>query len=187
MAELYSILRKVLHYATEVFFVDIQTRGKDQLPTDKPLLLAANHPNSIMDTVLLSTQIDRKVRYLARSGLFRNPVSAWIFDQCGAIPIQRSPQRGGNNDAAFARAYEVLATGGCVGIFPEGQNSLERGLLDLKTGAARIALGAESAKDFSLDLQLVPVGLNFTDRDQFMSSVLIRFGEPIPVANSLHV
>jgi glycerol-3-phosphate O-acyltransferase / dihydroxyacetone phosphate acyltransferase len=179
MSRFYDILKTTLESATDLFFVEIQTTGTELIPPGAPLLFAANHPNSIMDTVLLATQTDRKVHYLARSGLFTNPFAARLFELCGAIPICRDPKNPQANKDTFRRAFEVLQQGGCVGIFPEGRNSLERGLLELKTGAARIALGAEAANTHSLGLVIIPVGLNFTNRDRFMSKVLIRFGEPI--------
>ena len=69
--------------------------------------------------------------------------------------------------------------GGVLGIFPEGQNAPSRFVRDIKTGCARIGLGAEAASGFSLDLRIIPVGLNYEDRDRFLSKVLVRFGEPI--------
>lgn len=84
-----------------------------------------------------------------------------------------------SNDDAFAAAYDLLKDGGVIGIFPEGQNAPSRFVRDIKTGCARIGLGAEAAAGFSLDLRIVPVGLNYEARDQFLSKVLVRFGQPI--------
>lgn len=183
MSLLYRSLRQLLSLAVDLYFVEIDSTGREKVPRKGPVIFAANHPNSIMDTVILGTQVDRQIHYMARSGLFKNPVVAAVFDRCGVIPIHKNPKgEGTSNDAAFASAYDVLAQGGCIGIFPEGQNSREREVLRVKTGTARIALGAERANDYELDIKIVPVGLNFEDRDQFMSQVLVRFGEPIEVA-----
>ncbi len=183
MSRLYYILRKGLKFALELYFVDIQSSGTKHIPKDGPVIFAANHPNSIMDTMLLGACTSRQVHYMARSGLFKNPVVAWLFDATGVIPVYRS-QDGtdmSKNQSSFERAYITLEEGNCIGIFPEGQNSNERRVLKIKTGAARIALGAEMRQDFSLGLKIIPVGINFQDRDQFLTSVLIRFGDPIEV------
>ena len=180
MSLLYRSLRQLLRLAVDLYFVDIDSTGREKVPRDGPVIFAANHPNSIMDTVILGTQTDRQIHYMARSGLFDNLVVAAIFDRCGVIPIHKNP--GGDaasNDQAFASAYQVLAEGGCIGIFPEGRNSLEREVLRVKTGTARIALGAERAHEYQVGVKIVPVGLNFENRDRFMSQVLVRFGEPI--------
>ena len=178
---LYRALRQALRFALDLYFVDIQSTGEDHVPPQGPVIFAANHPNSIMDTMLLGTRVERQVHYLARSGLFANPLVATLFDQMGVIPLYRA-QDGADmthNRDSFERAFDILAQGKCLGIFPEGQNSQERRLLRLKTGTARIALGAEARHDFDLGVKIIPVGLNFQNRDQFLSGVLLRFGPPL--------
>lgn len=179
MSLLYGALRRVLSVAVDIYFVDIQSVGRTNVPATGPVIFAANHPNSIMDTFILGTKTNRKISYMAKSGLFKNPLVAWVFNECGVIPIHKSG--GGANEGAFERAYQTLEDDGTIGIFPEGRNSMERELYELKTGTARIALGAEARNDYDLGVQIVPVGLNFQDRDRFLSSVLVRFGEPIDV------
>ena len=185
MAVLYRVLRQVLRVALDLYFVDIQRVGELGVPERGPLIFAANHPNSIMDTVILGAQTDRQICYMARNGLFANPFSRFLFNQCGVIPIYRAqddPAEVGRNSDSFSRAYEVLEGGGCIGIFPEGQNAPERHVRELKTGTARIALEAEGRNAYELGVEIIPVGLNFEARSRFMSSVLVRFGEPIRAA-----
>ena len=183
MSILYTGLRKILSYAVELYYVDVQSIGRELIPEDGPVIFAANHPNSIMDTVVLGTQNDREISYMAKSGLFKNPAVAWLFNQCGVIPVYKKTGPGKTNDDSFRRAYEVLENGGTIGIFPEGRNSGEREMYEIKTGTSRIALGAESKNNYELGIRIVPVGLNFENRDQFLTSVLVRFGEPINVSD----
>ncbi len=179
MSLLYGALRRLLSVAVDIYFVDIQSVGRANVPAEGPVIFAANHPNSIMDTFILGTKTNRKISYMAKSGLFKNPIVSWIFTECGVIPVHKSG--GGANMDAFVRAFEVLEEGGTIGIFPEGRNSMERELYEIKTGTARIALGAEARTDYTLGVQIVPVGLNFQNRDRFLSSVLVRFGKPLDV------
>lgn len=186
MALLYRSIRLLLRGAVELYFVDIQSAGRENIPARGPLIFAANHPNSIMDTVILGTQTQRIISYLARSGLFKNPIVGAIFRHCGVIPVYRAqddPSQMHRNQNSFQKAYELLGEGGSIGIFPEGKNSMERSVQEIKTGTARIALGAEAEQDYALDLKIIPVGLNFVNRDRFLSRVLIRFGEPIQVSD----
>ena len=185
---LYRSLRLFLNGAANVFFVDIESVDEERIPETGPLIFAANHPNSIMDTVILGTRTPRQVHYMARSGLFANPVVRFIFNRCGVIPVYRqqdNPTKAGSNIEAFQAAWDVLARGGCIGIFPEGRNAPERHVRDLKTGTARIALGAEARHDFELGVKIVPVGLNFEDMDRFLSRVLVSFGHPIETRDYL--
>ncbi len=181
MSLLYRNLRRLIDLSLDFYFVDIQVRGRSNIPPEGPVIFAANHPNSIMDTLILGTRTDRQISYMARSGLFRNPVVKFIFDRTGVIPVYRNPEPGSSNEDSFRRAYEVLAEGGSIGIFPEGRNSEEREVLEIKTGTARIALNAAKQYDYELPVKLVPTGLSYLNRDRFLSSVLVRFGEPINV------
>lgn len=183
MSTLYRVLRQGLSLGLDLYFLDIRAVGEHQIPDRGPVIFAANHPNSIMDTVTLGSKTPRQIHYMARSGLFKNPVVAALFDRCGVIPIYRAQDGGdmGQNQSAFSAAYEVLEQGKALGIFPEGHNSEERRVGTIKTGTARIALGAEAQNDFELGVKVIPVGLNFQDRDQFLSGVVVRFGAPIDV------
>lgn len=183
---LYSILVRLLRFINHLYFVDVRAAGRERIPDDGPLLLAANHPGSILDTVLMTTQIPRPIRFLARSGLFRFPLLAAFFRQMGAIPIYRShetEQAGARNRDVFEKVYELFESGGCVGIFPEGQNSPSDQVAPLRTGAARMALGAEAQNDYALGLTIVPVGINFESRELLTAAVLLQFGSPIRVAD----
>lgn len=184
MPWLYSSLRRAFRQGIRFFFLDIQRSGESNIPAHGATIFASNHPNSIMDTLVLGSEVPRTIHYLARSGLFRNPVVGALLRGAGAIPIRRrqdlkDPSASMSNDDAFAAAYELLTGGDVLGIFPEGQNAPTRFVRDIKTGCARIGLGAEAAAGFSLDLRIIPVGLNYEDRDRFLSKVLVRFGEPI--------
>jgi len=181
MTLMYKTLRQALSLAVDLFYVDIQATGRQHIPASGPIIFAANHPNSVMDTVILGSRTSRQISYMAKSGLFKNPLVAFVFNQCGVIPVFRNPKDKANNEDSFRRAFDVLDAGGAIGIFPEGQNSMEREVLEIKTGTARIALGALARSGYSLPLKIIPVGLNFEDRDQFLSRVLVRFAEPIDV------
>lgn len=183
MSRFYRSLRLIARWAVGTYYFDVQASGQEQIPAAGPLIFAANHPNSLMDTVVLGTQTERHIHYMARSGLFKkNALVRSIFKNIGVIPIFR-PEDGDTrkNAYSFEKAYEALEEGRCIGIFPEGTNSPDRQVRKLKTGTARIALATEDRNDFDLGVKIQPVGLNFEDRDRFLSSVLIRFGEPIDV------
>ncbi|MGB0424370.1 MAG: 1-acyl-sn-glycerol-3-phosphate acyltransferase, partial [Flavobacteriales bacterium] len=86
----------------------------------------------------------------------------------------------------FEKCYQHLNKGGCLLIFPEGNSITEKRLRELKTGVARMAYGAEQQNDFKLGLNIVPMGLNYSDPHQFRSDLFVHIGKPIKVANYDH-
>ncbi|MFT6397390.1 MAG: 1-acyl-sn-glycerol-3-phosphate acyltransferase [Bradymonadia bacterium] len=184
MSLIYRVLRTSLRAAIDLYFVEVHATGLENIPDEGPVLFAANHPNSLMDAVLLSMKTKRQVCFLGRSGLFSNPVSNYLLNSVGVIPVYRrgdDPKDMGKNQDTFRRAYEVLRDGRTIGIFPEGHNSKEHHVGEFKTGVGRIALGAEESADWQLGLVVVPAGLSYENRDAFMSAALIRFAPAIPV------
>jgi len=183
---LYQAVVRFLQLASHLYFLEVRASGRNHVPRQGPVLLAANHPNSVLDAFLLATQTPRPIHYLARSGLFKNRLVATFLRRMRAIPVYRAAESKDSqqrNEAVFARVHELFEEGGCVGVFPEGRNSPGSRVAALRTGSARMALGAEARNGWSLGLVIVPVGLNYENRELLMASVLLRFGEPIRVAD----
>ncbi|KAJ3192925.1 hypothetical protein HK101_005737 [Irineochytrium annulatum] len=80
----------------------------------------------------------------------------------------------------FATVIARLNAGGCVGIFPEGGSHDRSEFLPLKPGVAMMALGA-MAQNETLDVKIIPCGLNYFHADKFRSRAVIEFGDPITV------
>jgi glycerol-3-phosphate O-acyltransferase/dihydroxyacetone phosphate acyltransferase len=159
---------------------------------DGPLLIAPNHPNGLLDGLVLLMAARRPVAFLAKSTFFHNPLLAPLLRAFSAVPVYR-PQDAGkpggqpndsgrSNDETFTAARQLLANGGALAIFPEGTPNLGQGLLPLKTGAARIALGAEAEAGWALGLRLLPVGLWFEDQARARTAALVLTGRPIAVS-----
>jgi glycerol-3-phosphate O-acyltransferase / dihydroxyacetone phosphate acyltransferase len=142
----------------------------EPVPAEGPLLLVANHPNSLLDPALVSTAARRPVRFLAKAPLFSVPVIGWLVRGAGSIPVfrrQDEPALMTQNADAFRAAYDALVSGSAIGIFPEGVSHDEPSITPLRTGAARIAL--ESATRLGGAFPIVPVGLIFREKETFRS------------------
>jgi len=135
-----------------------------------------------MDGWLLTAKCGRwPLHFMANAKLWKYRMLAPILDASGAVPVYSREETGGevNNEEAFAKLYEVIESGNCMGIFPEGISHVESQLSKLKTGAARVALAvAERGK---VQIRIVPCGLNYIHRHRFRSQVLIEFGDPIVI------
>ena len=166
-----------------LFFRDVEVVGRERIPRGVPLLLVANHVNSLIDPILVMGYLGARPRILAKSTLWRHPVVAPLLILAGAVPVFRRQDDAdvSRNLDTFGRCRETLAAGGTVLLFPEGKSHNQPHQLPLKTGAARIALETE-AKHGPRGLQVVPVGLTYEAKDRFGSRVLVFVGDPIPVA-----
>ena len=154
-----------------------------RVPAGGPLVLVANHPNGLVDPVLLARTTHRTVHFLGKAPLFALPVVGRLLRGMAALPVYRA-QDGADtalNAATFEAVFDALRAGGIVCLFPEGRSHSEPVLLSLKTGAARMALGAEAGAGFGLGVRIVPVGLVYRARRRFRSRIASCVGEPIAI------
>ncbi|MFQ6674613.1 MAG: lysophospholipid acyltransferase family protein, partial [Fidelibacterota bacterium] len=179
---LYHLIRLLAVLSLERFYNKIVVANRERVAENRPTIFVANHPNTMIDALVVGYASHKRVRIVAKSGLFQNKFASWFLTKVGLIPIHRrqdDPSQMDQNVAIFGRLYEHLESGGSVLLFPEGVSEPGRKLQRIKTGAARIALGAEEKNDFDLGVQIVPVGLNYSDIQKFRSDVYCRFGKPV--------
>jgi 1-acyl-sn-glycerol-3-phosphate acyltransferase len=179
----YSVVRGIARFWLWFFFRDVAVVRADRVPASGPVLLCINHPNNLIDSLLVGGVLPRKVHYLATAALFRNPLVARLLAACGAIPVYRKqddPDKMEKNADAFAACFRALERGQLVGIYPEGTTHSESRVQRIKTGAARIALDYQAAGR-GAPLALVPVGITFEARKAFRGHVRVSFGEAIPL------
>ncbi len=171
------ILTGLFRLFLRIFFRRIESRGEERVPASAPVIFAANHPNGLIDPLVLVCAVPREASFLAKAPLFRYPILGYFVRSFDSIPVYRKQDHAtGSNTETFGRAREILLRGGSIAIFPEGTTHSDPMLRELKTGAARIALGASLER-----ITIVPVGIYYTDKQRFRSSVLIAYGEPIEV------
>jgi len=165
-----------------IFFRRIEVAGLERVPRTGPVIFVLNHPNGLIDPAFLLCLAPRRVSFLGKAPLFRMPVIRWFARAFEAIPVYRRQE--GEADPAktretFEAARAVLRRGGTIGIFPEGTSHSDPKLRPLKTGAARIALGAAALGTETV--RIVPAGLYYRAKRTFRSVALLYFGEPFVV------
>jgi 1-acyl-sn-glycerol-3-phosphate acyltransferase len=160
-----------------IFFRRIEIAGQENIPASGGVIFAVNHPNGLVDPLFLLCYAPRPVSFLAKAPLFRYPLIGWLVRQLETIPVYRKQDNvAGSNDETFSRARAIVVKSGSIAIFPEGTTHSDSKLRELKTGAARIALGC------GCPLKIVPTGIYYTAKQTFRSSALMYFGAPIDVA-----
>jgi 1-acyl-sn-glycerol-3-phosphate acyltransferase len=183
-----SLGHKLLRSYVDIFLYSFYNRvtivGKENVPKNAPVILAINHQNSLMDALTVLCTLRSQPVFMARADIFKKPVVAKILRFFKIIPIFR--MRDGkenlqNNDASFDEAVGVLLDRKRLAILPEGNHFGHRRLRVLKKGIARIAFQAEERSGFELGIQIVPVGLDYSNYINFGADLLVHFGEPFPV------
>jgi 1-acyl-sn-glycerol-3-phosphate acyltransferase len=180
----FKIILTIFGVSLKLFFRRIETVNADSVPTGTGVIFVMNHPNGLVDPALVFVALPRRISFLAKSTLFKMPVISFLLKTVEALPVYRKIDAGADvskNQATFRAAEERLRKGGSIALFPEGVSHNSPKLLPLKTGAARIALGAVSIGDDPIDLRIVPVGLHYTNKTTFRSVVVLHFGEAFRV------
>lgn len=177
----YEVLRFFVSIYFRIFYRRLYVTGLENIPAQGPLIFAPNHQNALMDALAIVCTVKRQPVFLARSDIFKKPLQAAALRFLRILPVFRMRDGYGTlkeNDEVFDRVTEVLRNGGAIGIMPEGNHGDKKMLRPLKKGILRIAFQAEESSDFSLDLQIVPVGLEFDNYTSFRSSLFVNFGKP---------
>lgn len=181
----YKVIKLIVRIALRLFFQKIVLNKKAELPKDGPVIIVVNHPNTFMDPLIVASLFRRQVGFLGNASIFINSIARAIFRYFNVIPVyrQKDVEQGTvpDNTDSFQACYDYLGDGNVLMIFPEGSSYHELKLRKIKTGSARIALGAEQQHGFELGLKILPIGLYYNNPAYFRSKIYINIDEPIEV------
>jgi len=176
---IYSILKVWVRLAAWIFCRNIFINKKEILKQKGPLLLACNHPNSFLDSVLLDILFEQPLWSLARGDAFINKRVSRFFNAVRIMPVYRTSEGKENlseNYRTFEACLDIFKKNGLVHIFSEGKSINEWHLRALKKGTARLAVKAWKE---NIPLKVLPVGINYSSFRRFGKNVFINFGEII--------
>ncbi len=186
----YWLLYQPLRFFYRLFYHRFTTRNRHLVPDKTPVIFLANHQNALMDALAILFGFDSAIVFLARADIFKNPTVARLLYFLKIMPIYR-PRDGmenmAQNDAAFLRSVEVLDAYRPMAMFPEGVFNPHKNLFPLKKGFARIAFMAQQAGGEGFDLHIVPMGIDYNNKREPYSDVLVQYGAPIHIASLMDV
>ena len=160
-----------------LFVRSIRINRPELLRLRGPLLLACNHPNSFLDSVLLDTLFDRPIWSLARGDAFRGTRIRSILHALNILPVYRTTEGAENlhiNYVTFEACRLLFKKQGLVTIFSEGKCVNEWRLRPLKKGTARLAMQTWTA---GIPLRVLPVAINYSSYYRFGKNLIIHFGD----------
>ncbi|MCP4442248.1 MAG: hypothetical protein GY810_25340 [Aureispira sp.] len=181
---LYALFRWPVRLLLLFFFRRIHRIGVDHVPKNKAVLFISNHSNAFMDPILIASFQEREIYFWARAQEFKQPIYNWILKNLHILPIYRirdGRKLMNKNRQTFASSKQLLAQNKAMYIAPEGNCTVEKRMRRFKLGTARLILEIMEEKGWDFELEVVPVGLNYTYHTKFRSEVYMQFGAPIKV------
>ncbi|MEP7320088.1 MAG: 1-acyl-sn-glycerol-3-phosphate acyltransferase [Panacibacter sp.] len=173
----YGFIKIWVRFSLKIFCRKIVIHNREQLNATGPLIIAANHPNSFFDAILIGAHMQQPVHFITRGDVFRKRWARAILKQLNMMPIYRirdGKEKLSLNQQTFDLSVEVLKQNGIVLIFVEGMCEYQMTLLPLKKGAPRILL---SCWQQGIDAKVLPVWLRYHSFFSFGKKTEINFGD----------
>lgn len=181
-------MRAVIYLTTRLFYKKVAVRYVEPLPRDKPIIFVGNHLSTFLDPILISVNTGLYPAFLTKADVFANPLARRFLFSLRMLPIYRRPDGADfiqRNEVVFDTSIQQLEANLQFVIFGEGSHSSFRRLRELKKGFARIGFAALERHDGALDVQIVPVGVEYSDFTKMHQTVTQTYGRPIPLKKYL--
>lgn len=177
----YNFFRFLMKIGLFFYTKRILVSGKDNIPKKGAILFCANHPNGLLDPLVLTTNCPRESHYLVRAAAFKKPLVKKFLESLNLIPIYRirdGSSQISKNKEIFESCFEIFKRGETLLIYPEASHNRKRTIRNLSKGFTRIAFGALD-KYPDLKISIIPVGLTYQNASFYPSKVAVVFGKPI--------
>jgi len=167
----YTFVRVVSYPYCRIVF-RLRARQIELVPRDGPVILAPNH-FSAMDHWFVGILLPRRVRFMAKSQLFKGAFLEFVVSHAGAFPVRR----GQHDEEAITTALTILGRGGVLVIYPEGGRSRSGQIgATARHGIGRLALRSGAP--------IVPVAVSGSERARNwrrlqVPAVTVRYGAPM--------
>jgi 1-acyl-sn-glycerol-3-phosphate acyltransferase len=187
----FNLFRRYIKFTFKRYYGEFIVIGKENIPSDCPVIFAPNHTNALMDAIAVHTGVSNKmpVVFLARADIFQDKKVAKFLNFAKIMPAFRMRDGVENlakNSAVFDLCVEILDHNGALGIMPEANQKVERKLRPLAKGIFRIAFAAQQKYGTKPCVKIIPVGLNFGSLQKYGKHIIIVFGKPIEVSDYMN-
>lgn len=186
---IYNTLKPLVKLSIQGFFRDIHFIGKENLELEGAILVS-NHPSALMDPIVIAAFSKKRLSFIAGAEWFGSGIKDWLFKKhFNMIPVQRpwllkNGEKVSNKDM-FEACYTGLDESKRIIIYPEASSLTVPWIRELKSGAARIKIGADNHMKGDKVTKVVPIGMNYTNAHRFHSDLLVNVGEPIDFGDIL--
>lgn len=188
----YAMVALFVRLLCHTYFSKVDIYGMNHLPREGPVIVCPNHPNMLVDALLVLSelvQMGRSPYVWVKASLYKNPIVAKLCDLAGCVPVFRPVKKGSHNDVdsdkseselklenekMFQRTWDVLNKGDTMVLFPEGTSYTKSHMIELKTGVMRVATGF--VEKYDMPVTIIPCGLTYFRKDRFRSEVVVEFG-----------
>jgi 1-acyl-sn-glycerol-3-phosphate acyltransferase len=172
------ILKNIANLVVRLVYRSVEVRQRPGETSFGPQLTVSNHFGGFADALIQAYALDRVPRFIARDVIWRYPVAKQVMEFARAIPTHKPEDKGpAGNDQMFGSTYKALEEGDLIMIFPEGVTVDDPSMARIKTGAARIALGARASG--VKGIKIVPSGIHYDDKSSLRSKVWVNVGLPL--------
>lgn len=173
MSLLYYVARLIIRILLPLL-TRWQVRGKENVPSQGPLLVVVNHLN-LADPPVVAISLGRKAIFMAKEELFRSRFSRYFMRSLGAFPVHRRRL----DREALSQAEKVLADGWALVMFPEGTRSRNAQLQSAFPGSALVAIRSGAP--------ILPIGITGTERIKGIAWLLHRPQLRVNIGSPFHL
>lgn len=178
----YAIIKPFVKLVHRLMYRKMVIVGKENIKSGKPLILAPNHQNALLDSLAVLFASPFQPVWLARADIFSSKMARIALNFMKMTPVYRirdGKESLGKNEAVFQQAVRILENNHQLALFPEATHTGRRQAVAHKKAVPRIAFTAGELTNFEIDVQIVPVGIYYSHYYEFDRDALIVFGKPI--------
>lgn len=179
----HPVMKRLVQFVVFVLYRSLEIAGPIDHTRRGPVLGVVTHFGGLADGLVVVDSSSRWPRLMAKDVIFKTPVIGWLASFFGGIPVHQ-PKKGATKEERrefamkmFVSAHAALEQPSYVVIFPEGVTREEPSMAPVRTGAARIVLGARVSG--TKGITVLPQAIHYGDRATLRSRVFLNVGEPL--------
>ena len=177
----YNFFRYYIKTGLFFYTKKIKIVGRDNIPKKGAVLFVVNHPNGLLDPLVVTTNTPRITHYLVRAAVFKKPLVKKMLATLNLMPIYRirdGINQLSKNEGVFNDCYTILNNQEALMIFAEGSHDRRRTVRTLSKGFTRIIFGALNTYP-DLKITIIPVGITYQNSGAFPCKAAIHYGTGI--------